>query len=62
MFTDAGLSNYWFPMSKMPKNGEDWPTVTEMIAKNQRLVVITSMPSKETTEGIGYQWRYITKN
>lgn len=62
VFTDAGLAKYWFPMSKMPTNGEDWPTVTEMVANNQRLVVFTSMSSKEATEGIAYQWRYITEN
>lgn len=62
VFNDAGLSKYWFPVTKMPKKGEDWPTVTEMIAENQRLVVFTSMPSKEATEGIAYQWRYITEN
>ena len=62
VFINAGISKCWLLVSKIPKNGEYLPTVTEMIAKNQHLVVITSMPSKETTEGIGYQWRYITKN
>ncbi|KAK7294367.1 hypothetical protein RJT34_17256 [Clitoria ternatea] len=23
----SGLSKYWFPVSSMPKNGEDWPIV-----------------------------------
>eukprot|EP01018_Ginkgo_biloba_P013669 Gb_31703 [translate_table: standard] len=62
VFTDAGLSKYWFPVASMPKHGEDWPTVTEMVANNQRLVVFTSISSKEATEGIAYQWRYVTEN
>ncbi|XP_050291758.1 PI-PLC X domain-containing protein At5g67130 isoform X2 [Quercus robur] len=62
IFNASGLSNYWFPVSRMPKNGGDWPTVDDMVQKNQRLVVFTSISSKEATEGIAYQWRYVVEN
>ncbi|KAK4584651.1 hypothetical protein RGQ29_022400 [Quercus rubra] len=62
IFNASGLSNYWFPVSRMPKNGGDWPTVDDMVQKNQRLVVFTSKSSKEATEGIAYQWRYVVEN
>ncbi|KAF4382430.1 hypothetical protein G4B88_011382 [Cannabis sativa] len=50
VFDAAGLRKYWFPLSRMPKNGRDWPTVDDMIQKNQRLVVFTSKSSKEASE------------
>ncbi|KAK9054099.1 hypothetical protein SSX86_025176 [Deinandra increscens subsp. villosa] len=62
LFTNAGLDKYWFPVSKMPKKGEDWPTVTNMAQDNHRLLVFTSDSSKEAAEGIAYQWRYILEN
>ncbi|XP_068645631.1 PI-PLC X domain-containing protein At5g67130-like [Aristolochia californica] len=62
LFTNAGLMTYWFPVSQMPTNGRDWPTVTDMIEKNQRLLVFTSVASKEADEGIAYQWRYMVEN
>ena len=62
VFINAGISKCWLLVSKIPKNGEYLPTVTEMITKNQCLVVLTSMPLKEATESIAYQWRYITEN
>ncbi|MFS7938157.1 putative PLC-like phosphodiesterase, TIM beta/alpha-barrel domain superfamily [Helianthus anomalus] len=62
LFTDAGLDKYWFPVSKMPKKGEDLPTVTHMARDNHRLLVFTSYSSKEATEGIAYQWRYMVEN
>ncbi|KAJ6733139.1 hypothetical protein OIU74_004993 [Salix koriyanagi] len=62
LFTNAGLDKYWFPVSKMPKKGEDWPTVTEMVQENNRLVVFTSIASKEAEEGIAYQWKYLLEN
>ncbi|KAK6129009.1 hypothetical protein DH2020_037239 [Rehmannia glutinosa] len=55
VFKDAGLMKYWFPLSKMPKNGQDWPLVSDMVANNQRLLVFTSIESKESSEGIAYQ-------
>lgn len=59
---DAGLDKYWFPVSKMPKKGEDWPTVTNMAQDNHRLLVFTSDSSKEASEGVAYQWRYMVEN
>lgn len=62
LFTNAGLQKYWYPVSKMPTNGADWPTVTDMIASNHRLLVFTSVAAKEASEGIAYQWRYMVEN
>ncbi|XP_065025128.1 PI-PLC X domain-containing protein At5g67130 [Musa acuminata AAA Group] len=62
VFNASGLLKYWFPVSSMPKNGEDWPLVSEMITQNQRLVVFTSEKTKEASEGIAYQWRYVVEN
>ncbi|KZV45612.1 PI-PLC X domain-containing protein-like [Dorcoceras hygrometricum] len=62
VFTDAGLMKYWFPVSKMPRNGGDWPLVSDMVASNQRLLVFTSIKSKESSEGIAYQWNYMVEN
>ncbi|XP_061340981.1 PI-PLC X domain-containing protein At5g67130 [Gastrolobium bilobum] len=62
LFTNAGLDKYWFPVSDMPKMGEDWPTVTEMVQSNRRLLVFTSDASKEAEEGIAYQWMYMVEN
>lgn len=62
LFTNAGLDKYWFPVSKMPKKGEDWPTVTEMVQANRRLLVFTSDSSKEAKEGIAYEWKYMLEN
>ncbi|XP_010555997.1 PREDICTED: PI-PLC X domain-containing protein At5g67130-like [Tarenaya hassleriana] len=62
VFNDAGLRKFIFPETRMPKNGEDWPTAEDMIRQNQRLVVFTSDPHKETTEGIAFQWKYMIEN
>ncbi|KAL9391597.1 hypothetical protein Peur_015517 [Populus x canadensis] len=62
VFDAAGLRKYWYPVSRMPKNGGKWPTVDDMIQKNQRLVVFTSKSAKEASEGIAYEWRYIVEN
>ncbi|KAJ6678405.1 PLC-LIKE PHOSPHODIESTERASES SUPERFAMILY PROTEIN [Salix viminalis] len=62
VFNASGLRKYWFPVSKMPKNGEDWPTVDDMVKQNQRLVVFTSKSNKEATEGIAYNWKYVVEN
>ncbi|KAG8662401.1 hypothetical protein MANES_01G102700v8 [Manihot esculenta] len=62
VFTDAGLMRYWFPVSNMPKNGQDWPLVKDMVKNNQRLLVFTSIESKEISEGIAYQWNYMVEN
>lgn len=62
VFTDAGLTKYMFPLSSMPKDGQDWPLVSNMVASNQRLLVFTSVESKESSEGIAYQWNYMVEN
>ncbi|KAM7251272.1 hypothetical protein ACFE04_023155 [Oxalis oulophora] len=62
LFTSAGLDKYWFPVSKMPKKGEDWPIVNDMVQQNHRLLVFTSISSKEAEEGIAYQWKYLVEN
>ncbi|MCL7048487.1 hypothetical protein MKW94_004877 [Papaver nudicaule] len=62
VFDAAGLRKYWFPVSRMPKNGGDWPTVDDMVQKNQRLVVFTSKSAKEASEGIAYEWNYIVES
>eukprot|EP01018_Ginkgo_biloba_P003303 Gb_27392 [translate_table: standard] len=62
VFTAAGLMKYWFPVSNMPQNGGDWPLVSDMVANNHRLIVFTSIASKEQTEGIAYEWNYIVEN
>ncbi|XP_018467841.1 PI-PLC X domain-containing protein At5g67130 isoform X1 [Raphanus sativus] len=62
VFDTAGLRKFMFPVSRMPKNGGDWPTLDDMIRQNQRLLVFTSDRSKEATEGIAYQWTYMVEN
>ncbi|KAF9684011.1 hypothetical protein SADUNF_Sadunf04G0073400 [Salix dunnii] len=62
VFTDAGLMKYWFPVTNMPENGQDWPLVNDMVQNNHRLLVFTSIQSKEASEGIAYQWNYMVEN
>ncbi|KAJ1256371.1 hypothetical protein BS78_K042300 [Paspalum vaginatum] len=62
IFTAADLMKYWYPISEMPTNGKGWPSVTDMVAKNHRLLVFTSDASKEASEGIAYQWSYLLEN
>ncbi|KAG6600322.1 PI-PLC X domain-containing protein, partial [Cucurbita argyrosperma subsp. sororia] len=62
VFAAAGLKQFWFPVSRMPKNGGDWPTVSDIIQKNQRLLVFTSKAAKEASEGIAYVWNYMVEN
>lgn len=62
VFNASDLSKYQFPVSRMPRNGGDWPTVDDMVQQNQRLVVFTSVSSKEASEGIAYEWRYVVEN
>lgn len=62
LFNDSGLTKYWFPVSSMPQNGQDWPLVSDMVASNQRLIVFTSIKSKQDSEGIAYQWNYMVEN
>nr|GEX73237.1 hypothetical protein [Tanacetum cinerariifolium] len=46
----------------MPKGGQDWPLVKDMVSNNQRLLVFGSVQSKEQSEGIAYQWNYMVEN
>ncbi|ESQ35453.1 hypothetical protein EUTSA_v10009757mg [Eutrema salsugineum] len=62
VFTESGLKKFWFPVQNMPKAGQDWPLVKDMIANNHRLIVFTSAKSKQETEGIAYQWNYVVEN
>ncbi|KAK1323375.1 PI-PLC X domain-containing protein [Acorus calamus] len=62
VFDAAGLRQYWFPVSRMPKNGGDWPLISDMVSQNQRLIVFTSKSAKEASEGIAYNWRYVLEN
>ncbi|KAL1202852.1 PI-PLC X domain-containing protein [Cardamine amara subsp. amara] len=62
VFDAAGLRKFMFPVSRMPKNGEDWPTLDDMVRQNQRMLVFTSSPHKEASEGIAFLWRYVVEN
>lgn len=62
VFNESGLMKYWFPLSSMPQNGQNWPLVSDMVAKNHRLIVFTSIKSKQETEGIAYQWNFMVEN
>lgn len=62
LFTHAGLTKYWYPVTAIPINGKDWPSVTDMVARNHRLLVFSNVASKEADEGIAYQWRYMVEN
>ncbi|XP_010936443.1 PI-PLC X domain-containing protein At5g67130 [Elaeis guineensis] len=62
VFNDSGLLKYWFPVSRMPQIGQDWPLVSNMVASNQRLIVFTSVESKQESEGIAYQWNFMVEN
>ncbi|GFP84583.1 pi-plc x domain-containing protein at5g67130, partial [Phtheirospermum japonicum] len=62
VFNASGLMKFWFPVSRLPKNGGEWPTVDDMVKQNQRLVVFTSKRSKELSEGIAHEWSYIVEN
>ncbi|XP_076930165.1 PI-PLC X domain-containing protein At5g67130-like [Bidens hawaiensis] len=62
VFNAAGLRKYWFPAAQMPSDGRDWPTVDSMIRQNHRLVVFTSKSTKQASEGIAYEWKYLVEN
>lgn len=62
VFNASGLTKYWFPVSRMPKDGGDWPLLSDMISQNQRLLVFTSKSAKEASEGIAYEWNYVVEN
>ncbi|XP_051140657.1 PI-PLC X domain-containing protein At5g67130-like [Andrographis paniculata] len=58
----SGLNQYRLPLSETPKDGEDWPTVDDMVKKNHRLIVFTSVKSKEASEKVAYEWNYVVEN
>lgn len=62
VFSASGLTKYWFPVAKMPKNGGDWPLLQDMISQNQRLLVFTSKQGKEASEGIAHEWSYVVES
>lgn len=62
LFNATGLTRHWFPVSRMPRRGEDWPRVRDMVARDHRLLVFTSDESKEAGEGIAYQWNFMVEN
>jgi hypothetical protein len=62
VFKASGLSKFQFPVSRMPKDGKDWPTVDDMVKQNQRLVVFTSKRDKEASQGFAFQWSYMVEN
>lgn len=62
VFNASGLNKFMLPLSEMPKNGGNWPSVDDMVSKNQRLVVFTSKREKEASEGIAYEWNYVVEN
>lgn len=61
VFNAAGLNKFLFPVARMPKDGGDWPTVDDMVDKNERLLVFTSKSTKEA-EGFAYEWKYVVEN
>ncbi|KAK4263609.1 hypothetical protein QN277_028998 [Acacia crassicarpa] len=62
LFTASGLMKYWFPLSRMPQDGQDWPLVKDIVAQNHRLIVFTSQRHKQQSEGIAYQWNFMVEN
>lgn len=61
-FKAANLTQYMFPLASMPTDGSDWPTLSAMIAKNERLLVFTSDKTKQAGEGIAYEWNFVVEN
>jgi hypothetical protein len=62
VFNASGLTQYRLPVSRMPNNGSDWPTVDDMIEQNQRLILFTSVSSKQASEGIAFTWNYVVES
>ncbi|GFZ21101.1 hypothetical protein Acr_29g0002630 [Actinidia rufa] len=53
VFDAAVLTKYLFPLSKMPRYGEDWPSVKDIVANDERLIVFTArkMVNESLTNG-----------
>ncbi|CAN1344864.1 PI-PLC X domain-containing protein At5g67130 [Linum perenne] len=62
VFNESGLTKYLFPVASMPKSGGDWPQVNDMVKENHRLLVFTSKPDKEASEGFAFMWRYVLES
>lgn len=62
VFDASGLTRFMFPLNRMPRDGGDWPTITDMVTQNQRLVVFTSKSTKEASESIAYEWSFVVEN
>ncbi|KAJ8437027.1 hypothetical protein Cgig2_010372 [Carnegiea gigantea] len=60
LFANAGLDKYWYPVSKMPKKGEDWPTVNDMVQQITGLV-FTSVASRRNPKELLIM-RYMVEN
>ncbi|XP_076889068.1 PI-PLC X domain-containing protein At5g67130-like [Bidens hawaiensis] len=61
VFNASGLTKYMFPVNRMPRDGGEWPLITDMVTKNQRLVVFNSKLAKEASEGIAYEWSFVVE-
>ncbi|XP_048557483.1 PI-PLC X domain-containing protein At5g67130-like isoform X2 [Triticum urartu] len=62
VFNASGLTPYLFPVWRMPKNGGDWPLLSDMVRDNHRLLVFTSRSAKEAAEGFAHEWGYVVEN
>ncbi|PON70476.1 PLC-like phosphodiesterase [Parasponia andersonii] len=59
VFDAADLRDFWFLCLECPKMVQTGPTVDDMVRKNHRLLVFSSNPNKEVSEGIACQWNYM---
>ncbi|KAF7137598.1 hypothetical protein RHSIM_Rhsim07G0253300 [Rhododendron simsii] len=60
VFKAARLTKYLLPLNKMPQHdGQSWPSVKDMVAADERLIVFTSDESKQLSEGIAYKWNFM---
>ena len=50
VFNASGLTPYLFPVRRMPKNGGDWPLLSDMVRDHHRLLDFTSRSAKEAAE------------
>uniref|UniRef100_A0ACD5UPP6 Uncharacterized protein n=1 Tax=Avena sativa TaxID=4498 RepID=A0ACD5UPP6_AVESA len=62
VFNASGLTRYLFPARRMPRNGGDWPLLSDMVRDNHRLLAFTSKPAKEAAEGFPHEWGYVVEN
>ena len=62
VFNASGLTPFLFPVWRMPKNGGDWPLLSDMVRDNHRLLVFTSRSAKEAAEGFAHEWGYVVEN